>query len=104
VSLPAEGYALRSRLLFPAHDDPADGPGPRYAYNLMRPDTVAWDAIVLVVDEAGETAALHARDGLLAGLAALARRTLLVVVPDAASAPARGPGGAVGRGAGRWSA
>ena len=28
------GYAIRSRLVFPAHDDPADGPGDRYAYNV----------------------------------------------------------------------
>ena len=28
------GYAIRSRLAFPAHDDPADGPGERYAYNV----------------------------------------------------------------------
>ncbi|WP_244203894.1 TRSP domain-containing protein, partial [Streptomyces tricolor] len=26
------GYAIRTRLVFPAHDDPADGPGERYAY------------------------------------------------------------------------
>ncbi len=28
------GYAIRTRLAFPAHDDPADGPGERYAYNV----------------------------------------------------------------------
>ncbi|WP_229358494.1 phosphoribosyltransferase family protein, partial [Streptomyces sp. UNOB3_S3] len=27
------GYAIRSRIAFPAHDDPTDGPGDRYAYN-----------------------------------------------------------------------
>ena len=30
------GYALTSGIAFPAHDDPADGPGPRYAYNVAR--------------------------------------------------------------------
>ncbi|NUO41731.1 MAG: phosphoribosyltransferase, partial [Streptomyces sp.] len=28
------GYAIRSRIVFPAHDTPADGPGDRYAYNI----------------------------------------------------------------------
>lgn len=28
------GYAIRSRLVFPAHDAPADGPGDRFAYNV----------------------------------------------------------------------
>jgi len=28
------GYAIRSRLVFPAHDEPTDGPGDRYAYNV----------------------------------------------------------------------
>src|SRR6185312_2975464 len=27
-------YALTSGITFPSHDDPADGPGPRYAYNI----------------------------------------------------------------------
>lgn len=57
------GYAIRTRLAFPAHDDPVDGPGERYAYNVAGG---GFDAIVLVVDEAGDTEAM--RDGLLVEL------------------------------------
>ncbi|MEU5881520.1 phosphoribosyltransferase family protein [Spirillospora sp. NPDC047279] len=76
------GYAIRTRLRFPAHDDPADGPGERYAYNV----DAGFDTIVLVVDEPGDTAAL--RDGLLAELAAPAR-VVLVVIPEEAARCAR---------------
>ncbi|WP_326599256.1 phosphoribosyltransferase [Streptomyces sp. NBC_01803] len=72
------GYAIRTRLGFPAHDAPADGPGPRYAYNVAGQD---WDAIVLVTDSAGDTPELRAADGLLATLGAHAPHLLLAVVP-----------------------
>ncbi|WP_063753323.1 phosphoribosyltransferase [Streptomyces sp. NRRL S-87] len=72
------GYAIRTRLVFPAHDDPADGPGERYAYNVAG---AGFDAVVAVVDTAGDTPELHAPDGLLAHLAAQAGRVLLAVVP-----------------------
>jgi hypothetical protein len=47
------GCAIRTALTFGSSDDPADGPGPRYAYNVapgagQRP----FDAAVLVVDDA----------------------------------------------------
>jgi hypothetical protein len=46
------GYALRTALTFGSHDDPADGPGPRYAYNVApATDGAAFDAAVVVVDE-----------------------------------------------------
>ncbi|WP_059013524.1 phosphoribosyltransferase [Streptomyces specialis] len=73
------GYAIRTRLRFPAHDAPADGPGPRYAYNVAGRD---WDAIVLVTDSAGDTPRLHAPDGLLAVLGAHAPHLFLAVVPS----------------------
>ncbi|MDX3666455.1 phosphoribosyltransferase [Streptomyces europaeiscabiei] len=73
------GYAIRSRIVFPAHDDPADGPGERYAYNVAGG---GFDAVVAVVDSAGDTAALHAPDGLLATLAAHTPNVLLAVVPS----------------------
>ncbi|MFI9106018.1 phosphoribosyltransferase [Streptomyces fildesensis] len=72
------GYAIRSRIVFPAHDDPSDGPGPRYAYNVAGG---GFDVIVAVVDSAGDTPALHAPDGLLAHLAAHTGQVLLAVVP-----------------------
>ncbi|MFB6629107.1 phosphoribosyltransferase [Streptomyces sp. NPDC056362] len=73
------GYAIRTRLVFPAHDDPADGPGERYAYNVAGG---GFDAVVLVVDSAADTPALHAPDGLLAQLAAHIPRVVLAVVPS----------------------
>lgn len=73
------GYAIRTRLVFPAHDDPADGPGDRYAYNVAG---AGFDAVVLVTDSAGDTPALHAPDGLLARLAAHTPHVVLAVVPS----------------------
>ncbi|MEU5519549.1 phosphoribosyltransferase [Streptomyces sp. NPDC047860] len=73
------GYAIRTRLVFPAHDDPADGPGERYAYNVAGG---GFDAVVAVVDSAADTPALHAPDGLLARLAAHTPQVLLAVVPS----------------------
>ncbi|MFJ4470853.1 phosphoribosyltransferase [Streptomyces sp. NPDC089424] len=73
------GYAIRTRLVFPAHDDPADGPGERYAYNVAG---AAFDAVIAVVDSAGDTPALHAPDGLLAQLARHTPHVLLAVVPS----------------------
>ncbi|MET8564843.1 phosphoribosyltransferase [Streptomyces flaveolus] len=73
------GYAIRSRLVFPAHDAPADGPGERYAYNVAG---AGFDAVVAVVDSVADTPALHAPDGLLAALAAHVPHVLLAVVPS----------------------
>ncbi|GHA86621.1 phosphoribosyltransferase [Streptomyces chryseus] len=73
------GYAIRTRLVFPAHDDPADGPGTRYAYNVAG---AGFDAVVAVVDSAADTPALHAPDGLLAALAAHTGHVVLAVVPS----------------------
>ncbi|MFE9006634.1 phosphoribosyltransferase [Streptomyces sp. NPDC007875] len=77
------GYAIRTRLTFPAHDEPADGPGPRYAYNVAPgadPDR-RFDAVVAVVDSTADTPALHAPGGLLAALSAHTDRLVLAVVP-----------------------
>ncbi|MFI2635547.1 phosphoribosyltransferase domain-containing protein [Streptomyces collinus] len=89
------GYAIRTRLAFPAHDDPADGPGERYAYNVAG---AGFDAVVAVVDSAADTPALHAPDGLLSRLAAHTPRVLLAVIPSYAPErpsmlpePLRGP-------------
>lgn len=94
------GYAIRSRLVFPAHDDPSDdGSRERYAYNVA---DGGFDAVLCVVDSAGDTPALHAPGGLLAQLAAHTGTVLLAVVPShrpngnpapmsAPSRPLRGP-------------
>ncbi|MFJ8075133.1 phosphoribosyltransferase [Streptomyces sp. NPDC096176] len=73
------GYAIRTRLVFPAHDDPADGQGDRYAYNVAGG---GFDAVVAVVDSVADTAHLHAPDGLLAQLAAHTPHVVLAVVPS----------------------
>ncbi|WP_329263422.1 phosphoribosyltransferase [Streptomyces pseudovenezuelae] len=73
------GYAIRTRLSFPAHDNPADGPGDRYAYNVA---DAGFDAVVAVIDSAADTPELNAPDGLLARLAAHTRQVVLVVVPS----------------------
>ncbi|GAB2861026.1 hypothetical protein GCM10022221_70960 [Actinocorallia aurea] len=70
------GYAIRGRIVFPAHDAPADGPGERYAYNVAQ----GFDAVVVVVDEEGDTPVLH--EGLLAELAGLTGRVVLAAVPS----------------------
>ncbi|MFD3809107.1 phosphoribosyltransferase [Streptomyces sp. NPDC058611] len=91
------GYAIRTRLVFPAHDAPADGPGDRYAYNVRSTAGAGFDAVVAVVDSAGDTPAL--RTGLLAALAPHTGRVLLAVLPSYVpdrqepimSEPLRGP-------------
>lgn len=76
------GYAIRSRLVFPAHDTAAfpdgDGTGDRYAYNVAGG---GFDAVVLVVDSLADSAELRAPGGLLAQLAAHIPRVVLAVVP-----------------------
>ena len=103
------GYPIRSRIAFPAHDDPDDGPGERYAYNvLLRGDGPAGDAdrftdVVLVVDEPADTAALLAPGGPVEVLRDVCGQVHLVVLPSyrgeevvgtpaPAPGPLRGPG------------
>ncbi|MGY5123775.1 phosphoribosyltransferase [Streptomyces nigrescens] len=86
------GYAIRTRLSFPAHDEPADGPGERYAYNVAAgtdPER-RFDAIVAVVDSHGDLPELHAADGLLNRLAEHTDRLLLAVIPSYAPQPQAG--------------
>lgn len=84
------GYAIRTRLRFPAHDAPADGPGDRYAYNVAGG---GFDTVVAVVDGAADTPELHAPGGLLDRLAAHTGKVLLAVIPSrrAPREPLRGP-------------
>ncbi|MFF4155824.1 phosphoribosyltransferase [Streptomyces sp. NPDC001678] len=77
------GYAIRSRITFPAHDDPTDapddGPGDRYAYNVAGG---GFDAVVAVVDSTADTPALHAPGGLLDRLAGHTPHVALAAVPS----------------------
>ncbi|MFF3753777.1 phosphoribosyltransferase [Streptomyces sp. NPDC002018] len=76
------GYAIRSRLVFPAHDTAAfpdgDGTGDRYAYNVAGG---GFDAVIAVVDSVADSPELHGPRGLLAQLAAHIPQVLLAVVP-----------------------
>ncbi|MFG2828001.1 phosphoribosyltransferase [Streptomyces sp. NPDC048434] len=84
LALDDPGYAIRTRLSFPAHDHPADGPGERYAYNVAAgtdPER-GFDAIVAVVDSHGDLPELHTTDGLLDRLAEHTDRLLLAVIPS----------------------
>ncbi|MGW2513562.1 phosphoribosyltransferase [Streptomyces scopuliridis] len=86
------GYAIRSRLVFPAHDTAAfpdgDGTGDRYAYNVAG---AGFDAVVVVVDSLADSSELHAPGGLLAQLAAHIPRVVLAVVPSYLPSSARLP-------------
>ncbi|GGR03556.1 phosphoribosyltransferase [Streptomyces netropsis] len=73
------GYAIRTRIRFPAHDNPADGPGERYAYNVAG---ARFDAVVVVVDSVGDTPELGAPGGLLDALSAHIPDVVLAVVPS----------------------
>lgn len=96
------GYAIRSRLVFPAHDTASfpeghgDARGLRYAYNVARR---GFDAVVLVVDSPADSPELHADGGLLAQLAAHVPHVVLAVVPSYVPAPGRAPGSVPAAGA-----
>jgi adenine/guanine phosphoribosyltransferase-like PRPP-binding protein len=76
LAVDAAGYAVRHRLVFAAHDRPADGPGERYAYNVA---PGRFDAVVLVVDTPGDTPELA---GLLQALAGVTASVVLAVLPS----------------------
>ncbi|MET8812993.1 phosphoribosyltransferase [Streptomyces sp. NPDC004549] len=82
------GYAIRSSLVFPDHDDPADGPGERYAYNVAGG---GFDTVLAVVDSAADTPRLHAPGGLLDRLAAHVPNVLLAIVPSYVPEPLASP-------------
>ncbi|MCX4749321.1 phosphoribosyltransferase [Kitasatospora sp. NBC_01287] len=90
------GYAIRTRLAFPAHGAPGEDGGVRFAYNVApgREAARRFEAIVLVVDAAADTPELHLADGLLARLRAVTDRVVLAVLPEhrpPAARPLRGP-------------
>jgi hypothetical protein len=83
LAIDEPGYAIRTALTFPAHDDPADGPGPRFAYNVAPASGhEPFTDIVLVIDDVADTAELHADDGLIAQLAGVCERVCVVVLPS----------------------
>jgi len=70
VSVDEPGCAIRTALTFPASDDPADGPGPRFAYNVApAAGSAPFDAALLVVDDASTGRDAELRAGLAAVVA-----------------------------------
>jgi adenine/guanine phosphoribosyltransferase-like PRPP-binding protein len=98
LALDEPGYPIRTALRFPSHDDPADGPGERYAYNVApAAGMLGFTDVVVVVDGAGDTAALHGAGGLLDQVAAVCEQAHLVTLPEHRPSaplpePLRGPG------------
>lgn len=90
------GYAVRTKLTFPAHDDPTDGPGERFAYNVAAgiDPSRRFSDIVLVIDAPADTPALHHPAGLLSVLGGACDRVHLVVVPALLPTPLERPIGA----------
>lgn len=87
------GYAIRTRLAFTAHDDPADRSTERYAYNVAPGTDPArrFDTVVLVVDDPADTPALHhGPDALLPALRTATDRVVLAVLPSYRPAPPAG--------------
>jgi adenine/guanine phosphoribosyltransferase-like PRPP-binding protein len=83
LAIDAPGYPIRTRLAFPSHDDPAGGPGQRFAYNVApAADAQPLTDVVVVVDDVADTAELHSAGGLLAQLAGSCERVHLLVLPS----------------------
>lgn len=78
------GYAIRTRLEFPSHDDPFDGSGPRFAYNVAAGGDPArrFDEVLIVVDSVADTPELRARGGLLDMLSRVTDHVGLIVLPS----------------------
>ena len=84
VAIDEPGYPIRTALAFPSTDDSADEPGMRFAYNVVpAAGDPEFTDVVLVVDDAADSPALWAPDGLVAQLAARAA-VHVVVVPAGA--------------------
>ncbi len=76
------GYPVRSVLHFPSHDPAADGPGPRFAYNV----TAGFSDVVVVVDADADTAQLHT--GLVERVAGTGARAHVLTLPTYRPLPA----------------
>ena len=80
VAVDDPGYAIRNRLSFPSTDDPADGPGPRYAYNVAgSAPGERFSDIVLVTDT--DLSGHYDTTGLVGQLASVTDHLQLVQLP-----------------------
>ncbi|MDD7936897.1 phosphoribosyltransferase domain-containing protein [Actinomycetospora lutea] len=95
VARDVPGYPVRSALAYAAHDHALGHAPERYVYGV---GDGHYDTVVVVVDAAARTPALHGPDGLLARLGAVAGRVVEAVVPCRPPRPAAGPVVATRRG------
>jgi adenine/guanine phosphoribosyltransferase-like PRPP-binding protein len=80
VAVDDAGYAIRNRLSFSSTDNPADGPGPRYAYNVAGPaPEERFSDIVLVTDT--DLSDHYGPDGLVGQLACVTDHLQIVELP-----------------------
>lgn len=75
-------YPIRTALTFHSTDPTVDGPGPRFAYNVAPArGGASFSDVVVVIDDAADSPALHAPDGLLAQVAGVCTRVHVLTVP-----------------------
>lgn len=77
------GYAIRTTVTFPSHDDPDDGPGPRFAHNVAPgvDEARRFTDIVVVIDSPADTAELSNPGGLIDRVAGWCDHVHVVVIP-----------------------
>ena len=89
VAVDDPGYAIRNRLSFPSQDDPADGPGPRFAYNVAAsPPGERFSDIVLVTDT--DLSDHYGPTGLVGQLASVTDHLQIVRLPACPPPPPTG--------------
>ncbi|SDB93718.1 TRSP domain C terminus to PRTase_2 [Sanguibacter gelidistatuariae] len=83
LSVDDPGYAIRTTVTFPSHDDPDDGPGPRFAHNVAPGVDPArrFTDIVVVIDSPADTAELSMPGGLIDRVAGWCDHVHVVVIP-----------------------
>ncbi|MBN1174117.1 MAG: phosphoribosyltransferase family protein [Micromonosporaceae bacterium] len=90
-----DGYAVRTRLSFDAHDPVTPGePRLRFAYNVApRPPGNRYGTITVVVDEVGDTPRLWSATGLIECLRTVCDEVSVIVLPAERAEPDSGAGG-----------
>ena len=75
-----DGYPLRRGFSFPSPEGGQDAP--RFLYNVTAPGSPTPPAVLLVIDDPADTAALRAGGGLLDVLSAAGHRVVVVTIPS----------------------
>ncbi|MEC5191762.1 MULTISPECIES: phosphoribosyltransferase domain-containing protein [unclassified Arthrobacter] len=86
------GYAIRSAVSFGSAGDSADGPGPRFAYNLAHPDG-RFDSVLILAEPGTAAAGLLGPGNIAEAVAGVAADVRLVALPAQPPfpTPLRGP-------------